>query len=99
MGTTTILVGHVHAPPEQAPLAQSAFRPHFLVSPHFWAQPVPQSTSVSLAFFTLSKHVGPWQTPLVQTPLVQSPGAPQNLPTTHGAQIPPQSLSLSFPFF
>jgi hypothetical protein len=40
------------------PLAQSAAAPHNLPVAHLVAQLPPQSTSVSVSFFTLSAHVG-----------------------------------------
>ena len=43
----------------------------------------PQSTSVSLPFFTPSLQVGAWQMPPVHTPLVQSPATAQPLPSAH----------------
>src|SRR5438045_9657411 len=58
--------------------------------------------SDSVPFFTVSLHVGVWQMPPVQTPLVQSPASEQCRPLPHffdGAQLPPQSTSVSVPFF
>jgi hypothetical protein len=57
----------------------------------------PQSTSVSLPFFTMSEQVGIWQVggfPL-QTPLWQSPAPAQRLPFRHFGQSDPQSTSVS----
>jgi hypothetical protein len=91
-------------PPVHTPLAQSAAPPHTLPSAHLFAgaQEPPQSTSVSVPFFTVSLQAGTWQMPPVQTPLAQSPAPPQTLPSAHlfaGAQEPPQSTSVSVPFF
>ena len=62
--------------------------------------PPPQSTPVSLPFFTPSVQVGAAQTPFVQTTLTQSEPLPQGLPTMQleeaaqagGAQVPPVQL-------
>jgi hypothetical protein len=54
--------------------------------------------SVSLPLRTPSPQVGAWQTPL-QTLLVQSAGALHPLPGTQAVQAPPQSTSVSVPFF
>jgi hypothetical protein len=72
----------------------------------------PQSTSLSFPFLTPSgglqsgamhRQGGAGQLfPVPQTPLVQSPGTAQFLPSAHflpGAQLPPQSISVSVPFF
>jgi hypothetical protein len=63
----------------------------------------PQSTAVSVPFFTPSRppvHFGTWQMPPVHTPLVQSPGTPHTLPSAHFFPwpthvVPPQSMSVS----
>jgi len=79
------------APAEQLlPLAQ----PEHIVPP--------QSMSLSLPFLMVSLQVGVWQIPPVQTPLVQSPATVQCSPLPHffvGAHPPPQSASVSVPFF
>lgn len=70
-------------------------------TPHFVAQEPPQSTSVSVAFFTPSGHLATWQIPAEQTPLVQSAPTVQPPPSAHllaGAQLPPQSMPVSVPF-
>jgi hypothetical protein len=98
-------VAHV-AQPSQWPvvqelLEQSVGAPHVLPGPHF-AQDPPQSMSASLPLRTLSLQVAVWQMPPVHTPVVQSPAAPHFLPSPHfrvAAQDPPQSVSLSVPFF
>src|SRR3954467_8591214 len=61
--------------------------------------PPPQSRSVSLPFFFRSLQVGAAQLPPVQTSEVQSSPVLQVLPSAHFAQGPPQSMSLSGPFF
>jgi hypothetical protein len=76
--------------------------PHIFPAAHFVRQAPPQSTSVSVPFFTVSVQVGVTQTPSAQTPLVQSLPVPQPLPLAHGfpgAHVPPQSTSVSVPFF
>src|SRR5579859_7807722 len=55
--------------------------------------------SVSLWFLTPSEQVAVWQVTL-QTALVQSLAPVQSLPSAHFGQLaPPQSVSLSVPFF
>ena len=46
-----------------------------------------------------STQVGAWQTSSVQTPLLQSAGSRQVFASSHGAHDPPQSTSVSSPFF
>jgi hypothetical protein len=87
----------VHTLLVQSPPAEHAFP--LPQPPHI--EP-PQSTSVSVPFFTTSLQVGVWQMPPVHTPLVQSPATEQCRPLSHffaGAQLPPQSVSVSVPFF
>ncbi|HVU03082.1 MAG TPA: hypothetical protein VHE30_15080 [Polyangiaceae bacterium] len=56
--------------------------------------------SVSEPFLTPSLHAGATHFPLVQTPLTQSEPDPQVLPVLHFEHtLPPQSTSLSEPFF
>ena len=58
----------------------------------------PQSTSVSVPFFTLSVLVGTWQAAPVQTPLLQSSATRHALRSAHGGlPTPPQSTSVSVP--
>jgi len=88
----------------QTPLVQSPANEHPLPSVHFLAgaQLPPQSTSVSVPFFAESEHVAAWHTLPEQTPLAQSPASVHPLPSAHflaGAQLPPQSTSVSVPFF
>jgi hypothetical protein len=48
----------------------------------------------------MSMHVGAWHVPPVHTLLWQSVGAPHSLPVAQSAgHIPPQSTSVSVPFF
>ena len=94
--------GVAHRPFVQTPLVQSLGAPQPLPLPHLPQRAPPQSMSVSPWFFTPSEQVGAAQRPFVQTPLVQSPGVVQPLPVAHflaGAQDPPQSTSVSVPFF
>jgi hypothetical protein len=93
---------------EQIADVQSVAAAHALPTPHLVAQvaPVvatpPQSTSVSVPFFTASGQTGALQRELVQTPLTQSAPAEHPEPVAHrfaGAQLPPQSIAVSVPFF
>jgi hypothetical protein len=65
--------------------------------------PPPQSTSVSVPFCTPSRHVGFLQVFVgapVQTLLTQSPATLQILPPAQAGHVPPpQSLSVSAPFW
>ncbi len=64
-----------------------------------WSEP-PQSTSVSVPFFTPSVGEGDAHRPPAHTPLMQSLGCAHALPSAHaGAPSPPQSTSVSDPFF
>jgi hypothetical protein len=47
----------------------------------------------------LSLQVGAWQVPPEQTPLWQSPSLPHDWPLPQAAQLPPQSASVSEPFW
>ena len=69
-----------------------------LPAAHLVLQLPPQSTSVSVPFFTPSVQVGTWQMLPVQTPLMQSPGPPQPPPSMQGPQFEPQSTPVSVPF-
>jgi hypothetical protein len=51
----------------------------------------PQSTPVSVPFFTPSVHEGGWQMFALQTALTQSTGYAQPSASAHGPQLPPQS--------
>jgi hypothetical protein len=57
--------------------------------------------SVSVPFFIPSVHVGAWHLPFVHTPFWQSASVVQVLLVPHRLQVvlPPQSTSLSAPFF
>jgi len=83
-------------------LAQSAATAQPLVSAHLLAQVPPQSISVSVPFLKPSAHVGSTQTlaPLQSRAAWQSAADPQALPAAHRlTQAPPQSTSVSVPFF
>jgi len=91
--------------PEQTPLWQSPATKHPSPSEHFDVveHVPPQSTSVSVPFLTPSLQADaeqkcePGQTPLVQSAAIKHPlPSAQVLP---GAHVPPQSVSVSFPFF
>jgi hypothetical protein len=108
--TPSLLVGARQTLPVHAPLAQSLPTTHAFPSTHggaFVATPLaprPQSTSLSLPFFTPSVLVGARHAPSVpealleQTRLVQSRASAHALPSAHaGADAPPQSTSVSSP--
>jgi hypothetical protein len=79
-------------------LAQSAFTVQALPTPQALQLP-PQSTSVSVPFFTPSLHETGEHKPPAHAPLVQSVTLPQRRPLAHfGHVLPPQSTSLSAPF-
>jgi hypothetical protein len=68
--------------------------------------PPPQSTSVSLSFFTPSLPLGARHTPFVQTSLRQSlatthpwPLGQAGAPSVVGEVEPPQSMPVSLSFF
>jgi hypothetical protein len=79
------------------PLPQSVLPPQDLPKLQAEQEP-PQSTSVSLAFLTLSVQLGAWQSPALQTPEVQSALVRHALLSAHRPQPLPQSTSLSSPF-
>src|SRR5260221_14223490 len=83
-------------------LAQSVPVVHALLSAQAVHMGPRQSVSVSAAFFTRSVQVGVRQMLPTHTPLEQSAPAMHALPSMHflaGAQMPPQSLSVSVWFF
>jgi hypothetical protein len=65
--------GTWQTPAEHTPLTQSVPTEHVWPFAQSAGHVPPQSTSVSVAFFTMSLHVGTWQIPAVHTPLTQSP--------------------------
>jgi hypothetical protein len=80
-------------------LPQSVPLLHVFPTAHAGHDP-PQSTSVSVPFFTVSVHVGLAQSLFLQRPLVQSPSTPHPEPTgQRGHALPPQSTPDSLPFF
>jgi hypothetical protein len=85
------------------PEEQSVFARHALPVEHAeHGAPPPQSTSVSLPFFTLSlqvaaRHVFPPRKPPWQAALWQSLAEEHALPSAHFGQPPPQSTSVSEP--
>ena len=83
----------------QYPLAQSSARAHDLPIAHF--APVhapPQSTSVSVPFFTRSLQSAGWHV-VEHTAVEQSAEPLQGLPAGHlGQEPPPQSTPVSEPF-
>jgi hypothetical protein len=80
------------------PLVQSRAVPQAWLVPHLLQLP-PQSTSLSVPFFTVSPQVGTAHLFAVHTPLVQSAATRQALVSAHLLQLPPQSTSVSVPFF
>jgi hypothetical protein len=88
--------------PAQTPLTQSPGAEQYLPFAHLPHEAPPQSTSVSLPFLTESEQVPVWHLSgePEQTPLWQSLPAAHVLPSTHLPQdAPPQSVSVSLPFF
>src|SRR5262245_6138109 len=85
----------------QTRLVQSAAAPHFLPSPHAEHpdEGPPQSRSDSVPFCTVSLQAGTWQTRFVHTPLAQSVGTLHAFKGGHATHVPPQSTSVSVPFF
>ncbi len=60
----------------------------------------PQSTDVSVPFFTPSEHVAAAQVPFEQNPVWQSLPEMQPCPVAHVGHVPPpQSVPVSAPFF
>ena len=106
--TLSVQLGTAQLPEVQTPLAQLAPAP--VPEPHIFpfAQPgqePPQSTSVSVLFFTPSAQLAAAQTPFRQTAFTQSPATAQAWPSGHflfvgeAAHEPPQSTAVSVPFF
>jgi hypothetical protein len=89
----------------QRPAEQNADTQSLAWVQRFWepqrVQVPPQSTSDSMAFWTLSVHFAGWQVPSwPQTFDVQSPSARHPAPSSHaGHEPPPQSAAVSVPFF
>jgi hypothetical protein len=81
------------------PLLQSELVVHPRPSVHFGQPLPPQSLAVSVPLVTPSVQVAALHTPPVHTLLSQSLAVPHAFPATHGEQEPPQSVSLSVPFF
>jgi hypothetical protein len=88
-----------HVEPQQPAPAQSVPARQALPSAHVGQPPPPQSTSVSVPFFTVSEHVAAWQTRPVHTPLSQSAATAHARLAAHGVHEPPQSTSVSVPSF
>jgi hypothetical protein len=86
--------------PLQTPLWQSLPMLQAFKSAHLVPHEPPQSTSVSVPFFTLSLQLPVVQRLLVQTPLTQSLPAVQAKPPAQRVQLdePPQSTADSPPF-
>jgi hypothetical protein len=94
--TLIMLLGHGWHVTAQLPASQSASNLHVAPVPHFLHEP-PQSTSVSVWFFTRSVQFGAWQARLEQTPLVQSFPTRHPMPSAQGGHEPPQSFAVSDP--
>jgi hypothetical protein len=86
--------------PLQTPLWQSAPTLHAFKSAHFVPHEPPQSTSVSVPFFTLSLQLPAVHMLPLQTPLKQSLPAVHDRPPAQRVQldVPPQSTADSPPF-
>jgi len=101
--TKSVQAGTLHLPPLQTPLVQSEETLQSLPSTHLVAQvgdveaTPPQSTSVSVPFFTPSMHLGARQTLPVQTLDWQSVATAQALLVGQRLHVvlPPQSTSVS----
>ena len=93
---------HLPSPPHER-LTQSLPALQFLPSSHFGAlvgAVPPQSTSLSVPFWSPSVALGGEHSPAMQLLFSQSVATPQVLPSMHrGATEPPQSTSLSSPSF
>jgi hypothetical protein len=84
--------------PKQLSFAQSVFCLQCFWSAHFGHAGPPQSTSVSISFWTPSVQVGAWHVPPLHTPSTQSAFTLQMRPSAHAAHVPPpQSVSVSLP--
>jgi hypothetical protein len=105
-------VGHAfitpHAPLEQSPpqlqVRDTSQRGQGPSAARQVVNPPPQSISDSAPFLVTSWQVGSWQMPLRHTPLWQSLEARHIEPSAHfllseATQLPPQSVSVSVPFF
>jgi hypothetical protein len=91
---------HLSGEPVHTPLWQSEPATQMPLVGHFGHAPPPQSTSVSVPFFTVSVQLDDWQMLPTHTPLWQSVPPLHTLPATHfGQPAPPQSTSVSVPFF
>jgi hypothetical protein len=100
--TTSVQLGDWQMAPMHTPLWQSPPVAHVLPAAHLPQLAPPQSVSVSVPFFTLSPHVGAWHLSGLpeHTPLWQSEPAAHVLLVGHFAHVPPpQSVSVSAPFF
>jgi hypothetical protein len=89
--------------PLQTDVVQSEASAQPCPEPHAAQVPPPQSVSVSLPFLTPSAQVGAWHVLVVvpvHTPLAQSLPTRQTLADAQVGQVPPpQSTSVSAPFF
>jgi hypothetical protein len=93
-------LGAWHCPPLHTPLEQSPATTQELPLGHFAQLDPPQSTSLSVPFFTPSEHVAAWQVPLAHTRLRQSVPTEQVSPVLQPMQMPPpQSTSVSRSFW
>jgi hypothetical protein len=92
---------HFFAVASHLRLMQSALTAQAFVFAHFVVHEPPQSTSVSVPFFTTSAQLGAVHFFVVasQLPLAQSAEIKQAFASAHFKQLPPQSMSVSVPFF
>lgn len=91
--------GDWQMPLTHRPSTQSVFAAQPSPSAHSGQLAPPQSFAVSVPLVTPSMHVAALHAPPVQTRLAQSLAATQTFPVTHGEHEPPQSTSVSLPFF
>jgi hypothetical protein len=82
-------------PLAQTPDAQSDGETQPPRSGHAPQVPPPQSTPVSVPFFTPSSHAGAWHAPPVHTPDWQSAPAWHVSPVAQPGHAPPQSFAVS----
>jgi hypothetical protein len=82
-----------------SPVVQSALVWHPVRTPHCGHAVPPQSLPVSVPLRTPSVQVGEAQRPSPQRRVAQSVAPMHARPSSQGLQLPPQSVSVSAPFF
>ena len=91
--------GAWQVPPEQLPLWQSPSLAQCSPAAQGRQYLPPQSWSDSVASWTSSAQLGVAHAPLLQIPPAQSVPELHCLPSVQVPQLPPQSVSVSLPFF